>query len=222
MPDLLRLVELSAGYDAANIVTGINLTVATGQLIALVGQNGAGKSTLLHAVMNFTPKREGRVFFNGADVSDKKPYEIARLGVGLVKQQDAVFADLTVAEHFAVCNRKKLTDNLRYFPDLLKKSKQRAKNLSGGQRQQLAIALALANEPTLLLLDEPSANIQPSVVENMIETLLMINQTTGVSIVIAEQNLSVIERLAEVTYRLDNAELFKDSGKNPTLSEVQS
>lgn len=202
MPDLLSLKHLSLGYDAPNILVDVNMTVAAGEVVALVGQNGVGKSSLLHSIMGLMPQTQGEVIFNQMTISGKKAYEIARLGISLVKQDHAVFADLTVAEHFALVNQRDLTANLRHFPDLLPKGKQLAKKLSGGQRQQLAIALALANEPKLLLLDEPSANIQPSVVESMVETLQQINRELGVAILIAEQNLSVISRLAASAYQI--------------------
>lgn len=202
MPDLLSIEALSLGYDAANILTDVNLTVAEGEIVALVGQNGVGKSSLLHSIMGLTPKIKGNITLNQQAILGKKPYEIARQGIALVKQDHAVFGDLQVAEHFALVNQDDLAANLQYFPDLLPKAKQFAKTLSGGQRQQLAIAMALATQPKLLLLDEPSANIQPSVVESMIETLLHINRESGLAILVAEQNLSVISRLAQTAYQI--------------------
>lgn len=202
MPDLLSLKNVALGYDAPNILTDVNLSVAAGEIVALVGQNGVGKSSLLHSIMGLLEKTAGTIQFDQQSIRGKKAYEIARLGISLVKQEHAVFADLQVAEHFTLLNSCELAANLRYFPDLLPKAKQQAKKLSGGQRQQLAIALALAKQPKLLLLDEPSANIQPSVVESMVDTLLHINQESGVAILIAEQNLSVISRLAATAYQI--------------------
>ncbi|PID65783.1 MAG: ABC transporter ATP-binding protein, partial [Gammaproteobacteria bacterium] len=137
---------------------------------------------------------------NGEECIGKKTYEIAAKGIGIVKQERAVFTDLTVSEHFSLVNRLPLEENLAFFPDLLPKAKQRAGKLSGGQRQQLAIALALSHKPKLLLLDEPSANIQPSVVEAMITTLKAINAQSGLTLVVAEQNLSVIAGLTTAAY----------------------
>lgn len=204
---LLEVNHLALGYDTANILTDVNLSIEAGESIALVGQNGVGKSSLLHAIMGLIPEIEGQVSFNGQLLNEKKPYEIARLGIALVKQEQAVFSDLSVAEHFSLINRLPLADNLRYFPDLLPKRKTLAKKLSGGQKQQLAIALALATQPKLLLLDEPSANIQPSVVESMIDTLQQINRELGVSILLAEQNLAVIERLSDKVYLVKSGQL---------------
>lgn len=209
--DLLCVEDFALGYDAPNILTNVNLSVAGGEIIALVGQNGVGKTSLLHAIMGFVPQVSGRVLFNGTDISQKRPYEIARLGIGLVKQENAVFSELRVTEHFALVNHLSLEENLSYFPDLLSKAKQRAKNLSGGQRQQLAVALALANKPQLLLLDEPSANIQPSVVESMIETLNTIRENADIAIIIAEQNLSVIQRLADKAYLMKAGRLLPNA-----------
>lgn len=205
---LLQLRDVAVGYDAPNIVQQVNLSVQHGDIVALVGQNGVGKSTLLHAILRLVPQIRGTITFAGQDLSGKKPYEIAQLGIGFVKQENAVFADLSVREHFHLINRLPLSENLRYFPDLLPKAKQRAAKLSGGQRQQLAIALALANQPALLLLDEPSANIQPSVVESMITTLKAINAAAGVAIIIAEQNLSVIHHLAQRAYLMQAGQLL--------------
>lgn len=208
MPELLTIENFSLGYDAANILTQVNLCINQGEIIALVGQNGVGKTALLHAIMGFLPYTMGRVCFDGLDISRKRPYQIARLGLGLVKQENAVFSELSVTEHFTLVNRLSLAENLRYFPDLIPKAKTMAKYLSGGQRQQLAVALALANQPQLLLLDEPSANVQPSVVESMIETLDNIRQQTRLTMVIAEQNLSVIQRLADKAYLIKAGELM--------------
>ncbi len=210
---LLTIKDLSLGYDAPNILRGVNLSIEKGESVALVGQNGVGKSSLLQTLMGLTPKVEGEIIFDGVCLNHKKPYEIARLGIALVKQDNAVFADLTVLEHFSLVNRLSLEENLRYFPDLLIKRKTLAKKLSGGQRQQLAIALALANQPKLLLLDEPSANIQPSVVESMVVTLRQINQESGVTILLAEQNLAVIERLSDKVHLLKAGRLSETEVK---------
>lgn len=208
MPELLSIKNFSLGYDAANILTQVNLCLNQGEIIALVGQNGVGKTALLHAIMGFLPYTAGQVYFKGNEISRKRPDQIARLGLGLVKQEKAVFTELSVAEHFTLVNRLSLAENLRYFPDLIPKAKQLAKQLSGGQRQQLAVALALANQPKLLLLDEPSANVQPSVVESMIETLDNIRRQTRLTMIIAEQNLSVIQHLADKAYLIKAGELL--------------
>lgn len=208
---MLKLSHWALGYDAPNILTGVNLSVAASDVVALVGQNGVGKSSLLHSIMGLMPYTSGDAVFNEIKLNGKKPYEIARLGIGLVKQENAIFADLTVAEHFQLFETLEVTEGLRYFPDLLSKTKTLAKKLSGGQRQQLAIALALANNPKLLLLDEPSANIQPSVVESMIETLKHINEVEGVAILLAEQNLSVIGRLAQKAHVVKAGQLIAET-----------
>lgn len=210
MSDLLKIQQLSIGYDAPNILTHVDLNVGSGDCIALVGQNGVGKSTLLRAIMGLTPKISGSMIFDGQTLSDKKPYEIARLGIGFVPQENAVFADLTVAEHFALQpkGQRGVSVYLQHFPDLLPKIKQQAKKLSGGQRQQLAVALALAQQPKLLLLDEPGANIQPSVVESMVKTLKQINEQTHVTLIVAEQNLSVISHLANKAYLIKAGQLI--------------
>lgn len=210
---MLNIANLALGYDAPNILTGVNLSVKAGEIVALVGQNGVGKSSLLYAIMGLMPHVSGAATFHQIDLTRKKPYEIARLGISLVRQENAVFADLTVREHFQLVNQLSLDENLRYFPDLLPKYKQRAKRLSGGQKQQLAIALALSNHPKLLLLDEPSANIQPSIVESMIETLKQVNQESGLTIILTEQNLSVIGRLSQTAYLIKAGQLF-ESGIN--------
>lgn len=219
---LLQLNNVALGYDAPNLLVGVNLKIMPGEKIALVGQNGVGKSSLLHTLMGLMPEVRGEILFNGQSIVGYKAYEIARRGMGLVKQENAIFADLTVNDHFALLakdKRQSITQHLRYFPDLFSKKTQLAKKLSGGQRQQLAIALALANRPSLLLLDEPSANIQPSIVESMVDTLNTINAESGVTIMLAEQNMSVISRLTTTIYEIKAGQLLLSSRSSPTDTE---
>lgn len=216
---LLQLHDVALGYDAPNILTQVNLSVNAGDVVALVGQNGVGKSSLLAAIMGLIPEVRGQITFDGQPLNQKKTYEIANAGISFVKQENAVFADLTVTEHFTLFNKPSLADNLRYFPDLLRQAHARASELSGGQRQQLAIALALASQPKLLLLDEPSANIQPSVVEIMVQRLGKINRESGMAIIVAEQNLSVIRYLAHRAYLLKSGRLLPEAIKvNPNIN----
>jgi len=199
---LLALENWSLGYDAPNIIEKVNLRIKRGQCIALVGHNGVGKSSLLRSIMGFLPHTQGRLYFDGRDVSHYQTPQMVRLGLGLVMQENNVFSKLRVDEHFAIFNNIPLEENLCYFPDLLSNAKKTARQLSGGQRQQLAIALALAQRPSMLLLDEPSANIQPSVVETMLNMLKQVMATTTLTVMIAEQNLAVIRHLASHVYCL--------------------
>ncbi|MPV85893.1 ATP-binding cassette domain-containing protein [Cardiobacteriales bacterium ML27] len=205
MPDapILACQQWALGYDAPTVLSGINWQLAAQSIVALVGQNGVGKSSFLKSIMGLMPAVQGDCYFQGQSLAKRKTVDIARLDIAYVPQDNAVFNQLTVAEHFALVNQLPIEVNLQHFPQLQRAPQKLAGKLSGGQRQQLAIAFALASSPLLLLLDEPSANIQPSIVEQLTETLSDIHQQTGLAIILAEQNLSMISQLANTAYLIE-------------------
>ena len=208
---MLEIRGLNQFYGGSHTLRGIDLTVPTGTCTALLGRNGVGKTTLLRCVMGLLPARSGRVTFDGKDVTRLTAYQRARLGMGYVPQGREIFPRLTVAENLAVgeaaagASRTLASrDELEaLFPALRAMQKRRGGDLSGGQQQQLAIARALVADPALLLLDEPTEGIQPSIVDEIADVLRRIRKEGGRSILLVEQYLEFARSICDRFYVMD-------------------
>jgi len=206
---MLRVEVVRVHYDSARALHGVTLEVGAGQIVCLIGRNGAGKTTTLKAIMGLAPVFSGEIAFLGQRIDGKPAHQIARLGLGYVPEDRRVFRSLTVEENVRVAaqigNRsasaRTVRDALEMFPDLIPKSKQAAGNLSGGQQQMLAIARAVATKPRLLLLDEPTEGLSPSLVQS-IRTGIMEGRARGMSILLVEQNLNLALAVGDVLYVL--------------------
>ena len=199
---MLAIEGLESGYGASAVLHGVALTVAAGAVAALMGRNGMGKTTLMRTLMGLLPARAGRVVFAGAEVTRWPTHRIARAGLAYVPQGREVFADFTVAENLrlaAIGHGRARPDPrvLAWFPRLDERAGQRAGTLSGGEQQMLAIARALAAAPQMLLLDEPTEGIQPSIVHEIGLTLKRIAAETGLTVLVVEQNVDLVLTLAE-------------------------
>ena len=192
---LLTASGVVAGYSAADeILKGVDLEVHPGEIVSIIGPNGAGKSTLLKAIAGILKPSRGSITLNGAPIHGRQPREIARLGPAFVPQEQNVFGTLTVRENLEMGGYvdptrtvERIDRILERFPVLAEKRRQMARTLSGGQRQILAMAMALMVEPAMLLLDEPSAGLSPIAAERLFETIVAIN-AEGVAIAMVEQN----------------------------------
>ncbi len=192
---LLTASGVVAGYSAADeILKGVDLEVHPGEIVSIIGPNGAGKSTLLKAIAGILKPSRGSITLNGAPIHGRQPREIARLGLAFVPQEQNVFGTLTVRENLEMGGYvdptrtvERIDRILERFPVLAEKRRQMARTLSGGQRQILAMAMALMVEPAMLLLDEPSAGLSPIAAERLFETIVAIN-AEGVAIAMVEQN----------------------------------
>ena len=191
---LLEVVNLDAGYGTLQVLHGVDLDVGDGEYVAIVGPNGAGKSTAVKAIVGLATYMDGRIAFDGADLTKLDPQEIIERGVGYVPQTANVFPSLTVEENLLIGGYRigGLSEDRReavfsQFPALEGRVDDRAGNLSGGQQQMLAIARALIPDPPLLILDEPSAGLAPNLVDDMFDHIDAINDR-GVSIMVVEQN----------------------------------
>ena len=198
---MLAIEGLTCGYGDSRVLHGVDLKVAAGEVVALMGRNGMGKTTLLRRCMGLLPARAGTVRFDGADITRLATHQIVRAGMGYVAQGREIFADLSVADNLRLsllgCARSALPPALLdWFPILASRSNQRAGTLSGGEQQMLAIARALAPGPKLLLLDEPSEGIQPSLVHAIGEQLSAIVRQTGLTLLLVEQNVDLVTTLA--------------------------
>ena len=216
MPEgVLELDGLEVAYDGVPALRGLHLTVGRGEIVGLIGPNGAGKSTTLHAVMGLVRAARGEIRFSGRSIRGRAPEQVARAGIALVPEGRRIYPHLTVDENlrlgFAASRRRgsraKVLDELReLFPVLGRYRKRHGGVLSGGEQQQLAIARALAAEPELILLDEPSLGLAPTVVDSVFEALARIRER-GVPSLLVEQRGQRTVAFADRTYVLSNGEV---------------
>jgi urea transport system ATP-binding protein len=208
MSELLNLRQVCAAYGKAPVLFDVDLDMKPGSSTAVLGRNGVGKTTLLRTIVGLHKLAQGEIFLNGDDVSGLRAHERARRGVGFVPQGRHVFPHLTVQENLQVGlsalggrpgkPKSEIPDYIAdLFPKLTEIARRHAGNLSGGEQQQLAIGRALAGQPQLLLLDEPTEGVQPSVVQQIHEVLARIRGELGVAIIIVEQNLDFALRFAD-------------------------
>lgn len=208
---VLAVKGLVAGYGGSQVLSGVDLEVTRGSVVAILGRNGMGKSTLMRALMGLLPVNVGSVRFDGRETTGLKPYEISNLGMAYVPQGREIFAGFTVEENLRMGLLGKPGrggripgDVYDYFPVLAERRGQRADTMSGGEQQQLAIARALVGRPKLLLLDEPSEGIQPSIVEAIAETLGEIARRENLTVLLVEQNVDMVLDLAEHCAFIEN------------------
>jgi len=206
---ILECNGLAAGYvKGLNILQGVDLVVNESEIVSIIGPNGAGKSTLLKAIMGLIKISGGRFYLNGNEKINLPTHKIAIEGVGYVPQVANVFPSLTIQENLEIgswtLNKKKdkISDIFKQFPMLEERKKDKAGNLSGGQRQILALARALVTSPKILLLDEPSAGLSPVAINDVFQTIKEIN-LSGVAILLVEQNAKRALKFSNRGYVLD-------------------
>ena len=200
---MLEIRGLNQFYGGSHTLRGVDLSVPQGSCTALLGRNGVGKTTLLRCLMGMLPVRSGSVIFDGRDITLLRPYQRAKLGIGYVPQGREIFPRLTVSENLRLGEAaadERETEPMReleeLFPGLAAMRSRPGGNLSGGQQQQLAIARALVARPKLLLLDEPTEGIQPSIIKQ-IERVLRLLVERGITVLLIEQYLEFAMSLAQ-------------------------
>lgn len=212
--------QMTGGYGAANILHGCSIGVEKGEIAVIVGPNGAGKSTAMKAVFGMLPMRQGRVMFDGEDITRLKPEERVIKGMGFVPQTNNVFTSMTVEENLemgAFIRNDPISDSIAQvydlFPILKQKRKQSAGELSGGQRQQVAVGRALMTQPKVLLLDEPTAGVSPIVMDELFDRIVEIARL-NVAILMVEQNAKQALEIADRGYVLvQGLNRFTDTGE---------
>ena len=209
----LEVTDLGVAYGGVPAVRAVSLSIAPGEIVGLIGPNGAGKSTTLHAIMGLVPVRAGDIRLDARSLRGRSPESIARSGVALVPEGRRLFGELTVDENLrlGLAGRRSrdsedLADVLELFPVVEESRSRPAGTLSGGQQQQLAIARALVARPSMLLLDEPSLGLAPTVVDLVFATLRTIADS-GIGVLLVEQRAQRTVALAERTHVLANGEL---------------
>lgn len=206
---MLAVNAIDVFYGESQILTGLNLAVGEGQVVCVMGRNGVGKTTLLKAIMGLLAARRGTIVFDGHEINRLTPYARARLGMGYVPQGREIFPSLSVRENLLMGARRKRPTHesldyvLSLFPALSEMLGKRGGDLSGGQQQQLALARALISDPKLLLLDEPTEGIQPSVVQEIAAVLQRIKQERTRSILLVEQYLEFARSICDRFYVME-------------------
>ena len=191
MADLLGIDDLSAGYGAAVLLSGVSLSLPEGKSLAVLGRNGMGKTTLLISIIGLTRRVGGTVFLGGCDITELRPEQRAAMGIGWVPQERSIFRSLTVAENLTAVARPgpwNVERVFALFPRLAERRRNMGNQLSGGEQQMLAIGRALMLNPRLLLLDEPTEGLAPIVVEELLIVLRRLVREEGLAALIVEQH----------------------------------
>jgi urea transport system ATP-binding protein len=222
---MLSVETVDLHYGAAQALRGVSLTAETGKISCVMGRNGVGKTSLMRAIVGQKSPTRGRILWQGEDITRLAPFERARRGIALVPQGREIFPLLTVEENlrtgFAPLERGRRTipdDVFSLFPVLAKMLRRRGGDLSGGQQQQLAIGRALVMRPKLLVLDEPTEGIQPSIIKDIGRAIAYLRQTGDMAIVLVEQYFDFAKELADRIVVMDRGEVVL-SGDKAALTE---
>jgi len=223
---VLELDGVTAAYDTTPILRDVDLSVDEGEIVGVMGKNGVGKTTLMKTIIGLLEPTDGTITYAGQDVTTASADERARTGMGYIPQGRDVFPKLSVEQNIKMGetvnadSTETLYDEIYgYFPILDERSDQQAGTLSGGQQQMLAIARALVANPDLLLLDEPSEGIQPSIVDQISTDMRGINEELGTTILFVEQNLGVIRDMADRCYAMERGEIVDEVGPGTLADE---
>lgn len=206
---MLELKAINAGYGRAQVLRDLSLRVESGEILCLLGRNGAGKTTTMQAIMGLLPLMSGAVLLDGKDLSQLPAHEVPRHGIGYIPQGRRLFSGLTVAENLEIglmargSGRDTLEEVLDLFPRLRERYRQRAQTLSGGEQQMLATARALCLRPKVLLLDEPTEGLQPSMIEAIRQVIVKM-RATGVAILLVEQRIDAVLSVADRVAFIEN------------------
>ena len=230
MPEpILSLVDVHAGYDGVPVVFGVSLEVMPGELVAVVGANGAGKSTTMRAIAGLNNPLQGVIRFEGRDISRLRAHQTLALGISYVPEGRRLFAKLSVEENLSLGAytekspaeiKRRLDEMLELFPILRDRARQTAETLSGGEQQMLAIARGLMSRPKLLMLDEMSLGLMPTLVEKMMETIVAINRS-GMTVLLVEQMVQEALEIAHRGYVLQTGRIVQSGAAKELLDSEE-
>jgi branched-chain amino acid transport system ATP-binding protein len=230
---MLSVRDLVVDIQGSRILRTISLEARAGELVCLVGRNGAGKTTIFRSIMGFRAPVSGAIDFEGASLVGRKPYEIARRGIGFAPEESEVFGELTVAENIALPTwtqaggrnqTKQIALAYKVFPGLERYRERGGQQLSGGERKMVSIARALASDPKLLLLDEPTEGLSPVIVPSIIDGIASV-RSMGHAVLIAESNMHHVPDFADRLYVIERGEVIfsgtpKEALKDPLVARV--
>ena len=224
---LLSIKGLKSSYDESLILRGINMEVPKNKVVALLGRNGVGKTSLLKSIMGLMPKTEGVITFEGESIVNRRSDYRARLGMGYVPQGRDIFPNLTVKDNLEVSlsiagklGEERLEQVYELFPVIKEMLNRKGGVLSGGQQQQLAIGRALLSNPKLLILDEPTEGIQPSIIDQIEDAIHLLKKQSGLSIILVEQYLDFAKAACDDFYILDRGSVVQTGNSEELTAEV--
>jgi branched-chain amino acid transport system ATP-binding protein len=230
MPEpILSLTDVHAGYDGVPVVFGVSLEVMPGELVAVVGANGAGKTTTMRTIAGLNNPLQGAIRFEGRDISRLRAHQTLALGISYVPEGRRLFAKLSVEENLSlgayteksdVEIKRRLEEMLELFPVLRERARQTAETLSGGEQQMLAIARGLMSRPKLLMLDEMSLGLMPTLVEKMMETIVAINRS-GMTVLLVEQMVQEALEIAHRGYVLQSGRVVQSGAAKELLDSEE-
>ena len=221
---MLELNNLHVAYGQSEVISGLNLNLRRKEIIAIMGRNGMGKTTLMKSMIGMIPTRSGSIYLDGKELTDMPSHQRVAAGLGFVPQGRMIFSTMTVRENIetgltSTPFSKVPNDIYSLFPVLYEMKNRRGGNLSGGQQQQLAIARALASDPSVLLLDEPTEGIQPSIIKEMARTLKQIRDQRNLSIIVSEQVLSFALDIADRIIVIEKGVIVHDDPRDAVDEE---
>lgn len=228
---MLTITDLDVYYGESRILNKVNIKVPTGKAVCIMGRNGVGKTTLMKSVIGLLKARRGKIVYEDVDLTRAAPHKRARSGIGYVPQGRGIFPHLTVFDNimvgFEAMRRptrhqidESLTEVFTTFPVLKQMRRRIAGTLSGGQQQQLAIGRALVSHPTLILLDEPTEGIQPSIVQEIEAVIIRLREDTGISVLLVEQFLDFALRVADYCYVMEKGHIVSEGNATDLSEEV--
>lgn len=226
MKNLLEIQNAHVYIGSFYILQGISMTVPKGEVTLLLGRNGSGKTTTMKTILGIYPPRQGKIIFKDEEISNLSTHKIVSKGIGYVPDTRRIFGTLTVEQNLVVSLRKNglqgdLHERLDFifdlFPDMRRFYKQKAKSLSGGQQQMLAVARALVNNNDLLLIDEPTEGLSPLLAKNLIDTLDKLKEIA--TILLVEQNFRAVSKLGDNYYIFDNGKIVHEGNNMSELME---
>jgi branched-chain amino acid transport system ATP-binding protein len=223
---MLSVADVHVAYGKTPALMGLSLTVGAGEIVSIIGRNGVGKTTLLKTIIGLLRVTSGAISLDGEDLTRLPAHERARRGLGYVPQGRMIFGDLTVEENLLVgadLNRAKgrafLEEVLAEFPRLRARHRQRGDTLSGGEQQMLALGRALVGGPKVLLLDEPSEGIQPSMIQEIERKIASISQARGLAVILVEQNIEFAATLAQRIYIMEKGRIAREISPQTVMDE---
>jgi branched-chain amino acid transport system ATP-binding protein len=223
----LEVADLDVRYGGIQALSGVNLQVRQGEIVAVIGANGAGKSTLMRTIAGVKPYEKGRITFRGRTLP-RHSHQVVRQGLTLVPEGRRIFAELTVRENlllggYSQRDRRQVEQSMErvfdLFPVMKERHQQVGGTLSGGEQQMLAIGRALMSEPRMLLLDEPSLGLAPLVVNKVFDTVIQLNEETGLTILVVEQNAAMTLEICDRAYVLDTGRVTLEGAGHELLDD---